>query len=242
MVDPTDPLGAGLKRDLLLATGIHDTMPTRFVENLFDQYAPHFEESLVEKLNYRGPEIILQALLEQGFSHARLGLDLGCGTGLMGVAIRPFCDRLEGYDISAGMLAQARRKNIYDALSKQDIAQLQVGSSGYDLIVAADVFMYLGALERIVGWCKNSLSQHGILGFTVETGDHPVELRDSRRFAHSQNYIETLLMEAGFSGIRITPCTLRQDRGEDVAALCVVATHNPFRHDREPDTEVFALV
>ena len=239
--DPFDRLGAGLKRDLLRPTGLRESMPPAFVETLFDQYAGTFDTALVGKLNYRGPQLILQALQSGGFTRAGRALDLGCGTGLMGEALRPHVDWLGGYDISGGMLAQARRKGVYELLEKRDISQLQLGENRFDLIVAADVFIYLGALERIAGWCAGSLNSGGLLAFTVETGSKPVELRESRRFAHSRQYVEGLLADAGFSGALVSECVLRQDRGQDVAGLCAVASPAPLRRDREPDGEAHAL-
>ncbi|WP_090061992.1 class I SAM-dependent DNA methyltransferase [Celeribacter neptunius] len=237
LADPCDALGAGLKRDLARKVPMAEAMPAAFVELLFDQYAPRFERSLVEKLGYRGPEILRDSLLLTGRTRFEHVLDLGCGTGLMGGAIRPFCDQLSGYDISEGMLVEADRKGIYDLLEKQDIARLELGAERYDLILAADVFIYLGALERIMSWCAGSLADHGVLAFTVELGAAPVELRDTRRFAHSQAYVEALLAEAGFGRVTMTPCTLREDRGEAIAALAVVATDLVGVRDREGDGE-----
>lgn len=240
--DPTDALGAGLKRDLLTRPVLAESMPPAFVELLFDQYAPRFETSLVERLGYRGPDIMMSALRATGFQRADRALDLGCGTGLMGEPLRPLCGRLEGWDISSGMLSEARNKQIYDRLDKRDIGALDLGEDRYDLIVAADVFIYLGALERIMGWCAASLAPGGRLAFTVEAGVQPVELRDSRRFAHSRSYVEGLLNDAGFGGVRVTEGVLRQDRGADVASLCVIASASPFALDLEGDGEAGALV
>ena len=239
--DPADPLGAGLKRDLLRATPVQESMPAAFVETLFNQYAPDFDRSLVGKLNYRGPQMVLQGLHGEGFRHAASALDLGCGTGLMGELLRPHCDLLAGYDISAGMLGQAQAKRIYDVLEKHDIAQLALGGQRHDLIVAADVFIYLGALERIISWCAASLAPGGYLAFTVEEGSSPVELRESRRFAHSQVYIAGLLRDAGFAAVTIQPGVIRQDRGEDVASLCVVASGLATQRSSEEDGEAHAL-
>ena len=223
--DPSDRLGAGLKRELL-----------------FDQYAPRFETSLVDKLNYRGPEVLWQALVQSGFRRAARALDLGCGTGLAGTVLRPYCGWLGGYDISAGMLAEGQAKGLYDLLEKRDIGELERSTDRYDLIVAVDVFMYLGALERIIGWCAASLGPQGRLAFTVELGSAPVQLRDSCRFAHSRDYVQGLMRDAGFAGLQITETVLRQDRGQDVAALCVVAAPLPLALDLEGDGEAPALV
>lgn len=240
--DPVDRLGAGMKRALASAGPAAETMPAAFVELLFDQYAPTFDKALVDKLDYRGPEILMEALRASGFARAARALDLGCGTGLMGAALRPHVDWLGGWDISAGMLAEAKAKALYDLIEKRDIATVGIGPHRYDLIVAADVFMYLGALERIVGWCAGSLAPGGRLAFSVELGTGPVELRESRRFAHSRGYIEGLMRDAGFADVAIGDCVLRQDRGNSITALWVVASGLPLTHDREGDGEAAAVV
>lgn len=239
-LDPADRLGAGLKLDLVRAEPLSESLPAAFVEALFDQYAPRFDTALRDRLNYRGPDLLLQALVESGFARAARVLDLGCGTGLMGEVLRGCSDWLEGIDISAGMLAAARAKNIYDALVKQDIARAAPAAPPYGLIVAADVFAYVGALEGVVSWCRASLAPEGILAFTVEAAhpdEAPVVLRESRRFAHRQDYLDTLLSSAGFCRVEIRPCVVRQDRGADIASLCVVASLPVVRHDREGDGE-----
>ena len=233
-LDPADPFGAGLKRALLLNAPVTESMPPAFVELLFDQYAPRFEKALVGGLNYRGPAVLMEALRRDGFAFAASAMDLGCGTGLMGEVLRPACARLEGLDLSAGMLRQARAKGIYDQLDKADIAALELSAKRFDLIVAADVFIYLGALERVVGWCAGSLLPGGRLAFTVERcEDGDIALRETRRFAHSRDYLEGLLSLAGFSHISLMDCVLRTDQGRDVAALCVTA-----RAPRQPSQQV----
>ncbi|MBR9762209.1 MAG: tetratricopeptide repeat protein [Rhodobacteraceae bacterium] len=223
-LDPGDPFGAGLKLDLQRQVPVAEMMPAAFVELLFDQYAPRFETSLVGQLSYRGPQLLAAALRETGLLRARRALDLGCGTGLMGQELRPVCDWLGGYDISAGMLGEARAKGLYDLLQKQDLGQLAPVAPGYDLIAAADVFNYIGALERIIGWCAGALLPGGRLAFTMEAGLRSVELRRSRRFAHAPAYVAEVLGHAGFQAITMTDCVLRKDRGQDVPAFCVVAT------------------
>lgn len=237
--DPADPLGAGVKRDLMRARPVAETLPPAFVELLFDQYAPRFERSLRGALDYRGPEAIMEALDATGFRHAALALDLGCGTGLMADVLRHRCDWLGGVDISAGMLAEAQARGQYDWLDKCDIGAMAVGEARYDLIIAADVFVYVGALERIVAWCAGSLQPGGRLAFTVEEGDAPYMLRESRRFAHSEPYLRGLLAEAGFASCDVTPCVLRKDRGAPIRSLVVVASRAPAdgRLSREGDSD-----
>jgi len=223
-VQPDDPFGAGLRRDLLRDQPLSDTMPPAFVERLFDQYAPRFEASLLEGLDYQGPQIIAEALGRATGLPVAHALDLGCGTGLIGPVLRPHCGHLTGIDLSQAMLAEAQAKGVYDRLDKGDIQELPIGDAQYGLIVASDVFNYLGALERIIGWCAASLSPGGRLIFTVEQAEGcDVTLRETRRFAHGRAYVSDLLKVAGFGPVTIVDVVLRQDRGADVTGFCVIA-------------------
>lgn len=236
--DPADRLGAGLKRDLARAVPVAEAMPPAFVEALFDQYAAKFDTALVDKLGYRAPWHLRAAL--DGRRFARM-MDLGCGTGLAGAAFRDAVDWLEGCDISALMLAQAQAKGLYDRLDKHDLGALEIGEARFDLILAADVFVYLGALERIIAWCAGSLAPGGVLGFTVESGEAPLTLRESRRFAHSRRYLEDVLRAAGFTDLRIDETVLRRDRDADIRGFVVVATGLVRQSDRQGDGEGLAL-
>jgi predicted TPR repeat methyltransferase len=235
---PEDPFGAGLRRDLLRDQPLSDTMPPAFVEMLFDQYAPRFEASLLDHLDYQGPTLISEALQVRSGATVQRALDLGCGTGLIGPVLRPHCDHLTGIDLSQAMLDEAHAKGLYDMLEKADIQELPILGGQYGLIVASDVFNYLGALERIIAWCAASLSADGTLIFTVEQArDSDVTLRETRRFAHGREYVTDLLQTAGFGVIEIRDVILRKDRGVDVHGFCVVAGGPNAQVRRQGDGE-----
>lgn len=224
-LDPEDRLGAALKIDLAGQGGELASMPPAFVETLFDQYAGKFEDSLVGKLDYRAPDLLLDAIRASSpgpFAHA---IDLGCGTGLMGERLRPHCAYLEGCDLSDGMLREARAKNIYDRLERADIARLQPKGEPADLIVAADVYMYLGALEAAFASAAGLLGPGGMFAFSVERLDAPsgFRLRDTRRFAHSEAYVRAVLEGARLRLVSLSRATIRQDRNAPVEGLIFVA-------------------
>lgn len=221
-LDPADRMGAALRLGVLEGGGA-DAMPSAFVEALFDQYAGHFDASLVGALHYRGPQE-LQAYLS---GHWHRALDLGCGTGLMGAVLRPRVDRLEGWDISAEMLRAAGAKGLYDALEKRDLSDLPDAEAAWNLIAAADVFAYVGALDRIIGWVGRALAPGGTFVFTAESCDGTgFVLRDSRRYAHSESYLCGLLAQAGLVP-DIARATLRMDRGAPIEGLMVGARKAP---------------
>ncbi|MEX0404354.1 methyltransferase [Aquibium sp. LZ166] len=224
-LDPDDRLGASMKLGLIGAAHQIDAPPSAFVAALFDQYADRFDRSLVEKLAYRVPELIAQALADAGAGAFVHVVDLGCGTGLMGERLRHAASFIEGYDISAQMLKRAQAKGVYDRLTLQDLQTFDPGDLRADLVVAADVFLYVGALERVLAAAATVCTQGGLLAFSVEhyAGPEPLVLRPSRRYAHSERYLRDLLAASGFQIVSIEPAAIRMDRGEPIEGLIVVA-------------------
>lgn len=223
-LEPADRLGASLNLALVGAAPVPATPPADFVETLFDDYADRFDHALVEKLAYRVPELLEQAIGTTGrvaFDHA---VDLGCGTGLMGERLRPLCARLDGIDLSAEMLRKAEERGVYDNLTKDDIAETGL-PAGVDLVTAADVFMYVGTLDAVFAQVAQALKPGGLFVFSVEASDgDDLILRESRRYAHAQGYVETELAKAGLSLGSIAREVIRQDRGEAIEGLVVVAS------------------
>ena len=266
-LDPADRPGSMLKLALIGKAPPAAAPPSAFVEALFDQYAPTFDTALVEKLDYRVPEYLAEAIratgrvaealsaqhpvdlsptepvspahpdgekqpgLATGSSGAerehrfRLALDLGCGTGLMGERLRPLVERLEGFDISAEMLRKAERRGVYDRLGKADLQQFSYDGPAPDLVTAADVFMYVGALEKVVATVAGLLAAGGLFAFSVEKLDAPdgFALQPSRRYAHSQTYVRAVLSANGLAVVSLEERIIRQDRRQPVAGLIVVA-------------------
>ena len=181
--------------------------PRSWVEGYFDGFASNFDRHLTGKLNYRGPALLLEAVRELNPSATPLDvLDLGCGTGLVGAAFKPMARRLVGIDVSAAMLERARERGIYDELILDDLAggmhRLAEGSSsgGFDLVLAADVFIYIGDLGAVFSGVEQVLRTGGMMGFVTEAveTDHPVaaaadwRLLMTRRYAHSRRYLERM--------------------------------------------------
>ncbi|MDW6025293.1 methyltransferase domain-containing protein [Mesorhizobium sp. BAC0120] len=224
-LDPADRAGASLKLQLVGRAPAVSAPPPAFVEALFDQYAPTFDKSLVEKLGYRVPELLCEAIA--GTGHPRFGhaVDLGCGTGLMGQRLHPVCDFLEGCDISAAMLKKAEARGVYDHLVKADLQTFDMPEGKADLVTAADVFLYVGALERVFAKVAVGLSKGGLFAFSVEKydGPEPMRLRETRRYAHSEEYVRGLLNSSGFDLLWLGSATIRQDRNAPVEGLIVVA-------------------
>jgi predicted TPR repeat methyltransferase len=193
--------------------------PQAYVRALFDGYAGDFDRHLVEVLQYRAPQLLAQGL--QGRRHAA-ALDLGCGTGLCGPLLRPLAQRLEGLDLSPAMVEAARATGAYDEVLQGDVAGF-LASTGrrYDLLVAADVFIYVGALDAVFAGAARVLQPGGTLCFSVEDSDAPQgwELRPSLRYAHGEAYIRSLAQQHGFNLRALSRHPLRIDRGQPLPGL-----------------------
>ncbi len=235
-LDPQDIFGAGLKLALLGATETPDKPPSRYVEALFDHYADRFEAALVERLDYSVPgklATLVRKVRGEGGPFA-CAVDLGCGTGLFGVEIRSSVERLEGFDLSANMLAKAGEKGIYDHLARSDLSLDAEGSQLFadhlargraDLVAAADVLMYLGDLANAFSLAAELSAPGALFAFSVEDAGTPdgFHLAPSLRYAHSQAYVRAALAAAGFDLCEVERTTIRMDGGKPVLGILFVA-------------------
>ncbi len=221
--DPADAQGAGARLALLGAGQAPTALPKAYVARLFDDYAPRFEEHLTGELAYRGPALVIESLDRvAGARRFPRCLDLGCGTGLMGAALRPRVDELVGVDLSPAMIAKARKTGGYDALEVGDVVdRLARRDRGeFDLVVAADVLAYIGDLADVVSSAARALAPGGLVAFTVETdAGEGFRLGATLRFAHSRDYVLATAAAAGLQPLLLVDAWARREAGCEVPGL-----------------------
>jgi predicted TPR repeat methyltransferase len=223
--DPADEQGAAARLTLLGEGEPARDLPRAYVSRLFDDYAQRFDRHLVEGLAYRGPALIAAAIdaAAPGRRFAR-ALDLGCGTGLAGAPLRARVERLEGVDLSPAMLAKARERGLYDALEAVDIVDcLRRFSAAFDLIVAADAFVYCGDLQPVFAAAAAALVRGGLFAFTLESfAGEGYRLGETMRFAHARAYIEASAAAAALRPLIVEAASTRREKGADVPGLAAV--------------------
>ena len=221
-LDPEDRHGARLGLALVTGESGPDRAPRAYVRQLFDDFADDFDRRLVEGLEYRAPQMVGDALKPYLDGRSDLSiLDLGCGTGLAAIVLRPWARVLDGIDLSPAMIDKARDKGVYDHLSVGDVLDV---SGRYDVAVAADVLVYLGDLTMVMDKVAKALNPNGLFAFTVERLEEGGDWRlgEKSRYAHSEDYVRRAASQAGLSVRVLESVSTRSEAGRPVPGLLVL--------------------
>lgn len=197
--------------------------PPELAVGLFDSYAEGFDAHQAQ-MQYQVPQslfdIVSAAVAARNLDMA----DLGCGTGQCGVLFRPLARTLTGVDIAPRMIAKARERNVYDELIVGDIADfLASRPAGFDLAIAADVFIYIGDLAPVFAAARKALRPGGAFAFSLEThAGQGYVVRASRRYAQSLPYLRECAVAHGFVESSVTPVVVRKEYGRNVDGVIAV--------------------
>jgi predicted TPR repeat methyltransferase len=230
-LDPEDRHGASLHLMQLGAEALA-SMPSAYVQTLFDQYAPRFEAALVGDLDYRGPALLFKAVLSVRASDKKpaffkRAIDLGCGTGLAAGAFAKHVDRFIGIDLSPRMIEKSRATGFYAELEVNDALRgLQnKPDASAELILAADVMVYVADLAPVLREAARVLVAGGVLAFTTEThGGEGVIIGAGLRYAHSAADVRAAVASAGLQVAQLEELWARKEDNIPAPGLVAVAT------------------
>jgi len=189
--------------------------PAGMVQQWFDEKAAEFDNVRMFREYYRSPGLVgmeVSALSERHGKPAR-ALDLGCGTGLVGIAVAAHCGKLVGVDLSSGMLAQAHQKEVYAELVHGDILRNEtLVEPGFQLLTAAGIAECVYDLDRFFRRCRDLLVEGGHLVLAFE---QPLEADVSTGFEydgtlrHDPEKVRLALRDTGFEIESMKPNILR---------------------------------
>lgn len=201
--------------------------PPAYMRMLFDDFAPHYDDTMLNKLEYRG-HLHLRTMAEHVIEPLEPGrriLDLGTGTGLVGETFKDVArgGRLDGIDISPRMIEAARGRGIYNELILADLETvLHEAGLSYELILAADTMIYIGDLAPTLLGVAKRLEPGGFYIFAVESKDGSGwEQTEKNRFRHSEAYLREQAAAADLHFVDIMTCPLRYEGGMPVAGFAV---------------------
>jgi predicted TPR repeat methyltransferase len=223
-----DKKNAMAKHMLAAYNGITTSIaPADYVKGLFDGAANIFDKQLVEKLEYKAPELLYNSVNSLTDHHNKDldVMDLGCGTGLCAPHFHTMAKTLKGIDLSPMMLQKAEALKLYDELIIGDITDvLKNLKEKYDLILSADVFIYLGELNKVFRAISRSLKPGGLLAFSLEAEESAddYKLHTTGRYTHSRDYINRLAKENELKELYFEEATLRKDKKAPVKGYIVI--------------------
>jgi predicted TPR repeat methyltransferase len=201
----------------------------RAIQHIYRNFAASYEERMLEDLKYAGPQRMIEAVdrvigASDGMRGGLAVLDLGCGSGLTGLSVRPRAAHLTGIDLSPEMVELARARGLYDALEVGEItAWLAGGDGAFDLVVSTDVIIYFGDLTGIAAAVARRLKPGGLFAFSTELGAKaPFRLTDTGRYNHHPDHVRDAAAAAGLTVESLTQAFLRMEYGEEVMGLFAV--------------------
>lgn len=210
------------------AHAVPSTAPAAYVGPLFDDYAAQFDAHLVGTLHYSAHLTLTEPLSTLGRVPYASALDLGCGTGLCGPRVKRIARRLDGVDLSAGMLARAEALGVYDTLAQADIvAHLAATPAQHDLVLAADLFIYIGDLAPVFEGVRRVVAPRGVFCFSAELADNnkqDFQLLSSLRYAHSERYLHALAARHGFEVLRADQAPIREEQRMSIPGIFMYLT------------------
>ena len=231
-LDPDDHGGVEMRLASLGHAANPQKASSAYVATLFDQHADAFDDILVGQLGYDVPALIKKCLLEMDFNGPfDRKLALVCGAGLAGEQVEEWCSELVAVDLAENMVTLAAERGCYDDLYIADVTSflLESDEDPFHLIIAADVFPYLGDLTKFCAGLQRMLLPGGVFAFSTET--QPMDCMQGRefcvgphqRFAHAPTYIDACLEEAGMKISHREDIVVRMEKGHPVSGELVIA-------------------
>lgn len=199
--------------------------PIRYVVNLFDSYAHHFEMELQQDLAYDSPSHLLAQLRRHASTPFSSALDLGCGTGLVAQTFKACCADIDGLDVSVQMLQKAKATQLYRHLHHEEAHAffLQRHRQSYDLVVSADMLIYIGQLDALFEGVAQILNAKGWFSFTIEATSAPMyALKQSKRYGHAVRYVEDQARQAGLELVAVEGDIIRLEQPQAVRGFNVL--------------------
>ena len=184
---------------------------------LYAAWASTYEQGFIHKSRYVYHGRVAEIFVAGAIEFAGTVLDLGCGTGIVGVELRRRgITTIDGIDISPQMLGEARRKRsggvkVYRELIEADLTgPTRLASNTYAGIVSAGTFTHghLGP-ESLA-----ELIRIGAPGARCALGINSAHYKDARFGEHLDRYRDAGVI-GGYELARISIYDDATDRGAD---------------------------
>lgn len=202
--------------------------PPELTRSIFDNMAEFYDLHVVRGLKYQLPKQVGDKILARHPDKKINVLDLGCGTGLLGVCLGRLDGALVGVDPSMKMIEQAARHSVYDRFHTVNLhdALRETPGALYQVIAALDVFIYAGEVAQAIPNAHRVLTPGGMIVFSFESAPEQgpdMILQPSGRYAHKRSHVEAVCKSAGFATVEIEETVLREENQAPVLGFLVTA-------------------
>ena len=157
-------------------------------KSLYDSWAASYDSEMAkEDQEYVGPALaaahVLKHLGTKSINPSTEILDAGCGTGLAGIALAQLGGKkIDGVDLSPGMLDIARKAGVYRNLDTADLStRLAYEDNAYDVVCCVGTLTqgHVGpvAIDEFVRIVKpGGLVVATVLGYIYESGGYEAKI------------------------------------------------------------------
>ena len=132
-----------MSKDKPLLDSAYDRQNKDEVVALYREWAATYDDELKDN-SYVAPQLGAKVFASHVLDHEARILDVGCGTGLVGQALATHgYTHIDGLDLSAEMLLQARDKGCYARLFEADLSgAIDVADACYDAVISVGTFTH----------------------------------------------------------------------------------------------------
>jgi predicted TPR repeat methyltransferase len=163
------------------------------VRKIYDDWAGSYDETL-ESWDYRAPTQAAE-MLRDATPAGSILLDVGCGTGLTGLALRlaGFVGPIDGIDLSSTSLREAERHDVYRSLTAVDLQTLPLPilDDTYDALLCVGVLTYIPDSESVLREFARGVRSGGQI-LVTQRDDLFRERGDSRMFERLSDIIDDI--------------------------------------------------
>lgn len=125
----------------------------------YDGWAPTYDQTVLDDMDIA----LLDHLRRPVWPEVRRAADLGCGTGRTAAWLRRHSSaRIDGIDLSEGMLAHARERGVHATLAHGDVRDTGFPGASYDLVISSLIDEHLPDLTRLYTEARRLIAPGGV--------------------------------------------------------------------------------
>ena len=165
---------------------VYESANDKELEDRYDQWAADYDNDLAAEFAWNAPQNATDVFAKHVDKSARI-LDAGAGTGLVGEClVKAGYNNLVAMDLSRGMLAEAKGKDLYDEFHQMALGgTLDFATGEFDAVISVGVFTQGHAPANSLDELARITKPGGLIVFSLR-----VDTYESDGFKEQQSGME----------------------------------------------------